>query len=179
MEKATLGGGCFWCVESVYKRLDGVESAVSGYAGGETEDPSYREVCNGSTGHAEVVQVTFDPDVVTYEEILELFFTIHDPTQKNRQGPDVGTQYRSIILYHDESQRGIASRVIEELGESDDYASDIVTEVEPLDTFYRAEEKHQDYYEKHPDQPYCQSMIPPKIKKALKWAPDKIDERPP
>lgn len=176
MEKATLGGGCFWCIESVYKRLEGVESAVSGYAGGDTEDPSYREVCNGSTGHAEVVQVTFDPEVITYEEILELFFVIHDPTQRNRQGPDVGTQYRSIILFHNEEQRDSSEAIVDELEQSGQYDDPIVTEVQPLETFYRAEEKHQDYYEKHPNQAYCQSMIPPKIKKALKWDSDKVSE---
>ena len=162
-EKATFGGGCFWCVEAAFKELDGVSAAVSGYAGGHTEDPSYRAVCSGNTGHAEVVQIEYDPDVIGYDELLEVFFTVHDPTQLNRQGPDVGTQYRSIILYDGETQREQAEAYIEALDE--EYDDDVVTELERLETFYRAEEKHQDYFEKNPNDAYCQMHAQPKIEK--------------
>jgi len=167
-EKATFGGGCFWCIEAAFKELDGVKSATSGYAGGHTENPSYREVCRETTGHAEVVQLEYDPSVITYEELLEIFFTIHDPTQLNRQGPDVGTQYRSIILYHDEEQRDLAESYIEALDEERGYDDDVVTEVEPLETFYRAEEKHQDYFAKNPNDAYCTMHAQPKVDKVRK-----------
>lgn len=176
LETLTVGGGCFWCLEAVFQRVEGVEQVVSGYAGGDTDDPSYREVCSGETGHAEVVQVTFDPDLVTTEELLELFFAIHDPTQLNRQGPDVGSQYRSIILWNDDGQKAFSEEMIRQLNQSDDYRDEIVTEISELETFYPAEEKHQDYYQKHPNQPYCQSMIPPKLKKALRWDSSKIED---
>ncbi|WP_436902643.1 peptide-methionine (S)-S-oxide reductase MsrA [Halovenus halobia] len=162
-DKATFGGGCFWCVEAAFKELDGVHAAVSGYAGGHTEDPSYRAVCSGNTGHAEVVQVEYDPDVIGYDELLEVFFAVHDPTQLNRQGPDVGTQYRSIILYDGEDQREQAEAYIEALDE--EYDDDVVTELDRLETFYRAEEKHQDYFEKNPNDAYCQMHAQPKIEK--------------
>lgn len=177
MDEVTLGGGCFWCIEAVFNRVDGVGEVVSGYAGGHAKDPTYREVCAGGTGHAEVVQLTYDPNVITFEDILELFFEVHDPTQKNRQGPDVGSQYRSIILYHDETQKKTAERIIEELNALDEYDRPVVTEVEPLDKFFRAEEKHQDYFEKHPEQPYCQVNIPPKIQKAKKLKPGTLNAR--
>jgi peptide-methionine (S)-S-oxide reductase len=164
-ETATFGGGCFWCIESAFKQLEGVESAVSGYAGGHTDDPSYRAVCSGSTGHAEVVQVAYDPDLIGYNELLEVFFTVHDPTQLNRQGPDVGTQYRSIVLYEDDEQRTLTEAYIEALDEEGGYDDDVVTEVEPLEQFYRAEEKHQDYFAKNPRDAYCQMHAKPKIEK--------------
>jgi peptide-methionine (S)-S-oxide reductase len=173
LRKATLGGGCFWCLEAVYQEVDGVESVVSGYAGGHVPNPSYRQVCNGTTGHAEVTQVTYDPSVVSYRDLLEIFFTIHNPTTKNRQGPDVGEQYRSIILYHDEEQKTTAASVIDALGD-DVFEDAIVTEVEPLDTFYEAEEEHQDYYRNNASLPYCQSVISPKVAKLRQKHADKL-----
>jgi peptide-methionine (S)-S-oxide reductase len=172
-ELATFGGGCFWCVEAAFERVRGVREVVSGYAGGHTEDPSYREVCSGSTGHAEVVQVAYDPDAVSYEDLLEVFFTIHDPTTKDRQGPDVGSQYRSIVPYHGEAQREAVEDYIEELEASGEYEG-VVTEVTRLETFYRAEDKHQDYFEKNPDQPYCRMQIPPKLEKLESKHADKL-----
>ncbi|MFW5964942.1 MAG: peptide-methionine (S)-S-oxide reductase MsrA [Natronomonas sp.] len=162
-ETATLAGGCFWCIEAALKELDGVESVVSGYAGGHVEDPSYEAVCREETGHAEVVQVDFDPETISYRDLLEVFFTIHDPTSLNRQGPDIGTQYRSAVFYHDDAQRDTVESVIEDLQPL--YDDDIVTEVEPLEAFYRAEEYHQDYFEKNPDNTYCVVNINPKLKK--------------
>lgn len=169
---ATLGGGCFWCLEAVYERVDGVTSVMSGYAGGHVSNPSYKQVCTGTTGHAEVVQVEYDPDVIAYRDLLEIFFTIHDPTTKDRQGADVGPQYRSIILYHDDAQRETAEAVIEELQSAFD--DPIVTEVEPLDTFYPAEERHQNYYERNPGQPYCQAVITPKVNKLRQKHADRL-----
>jgi len=163
-ETATFGGGCFWCIEAAMQELRGVESVISGYAGGHVENPSYREVCAETTGHAEVVQVEFDPDAISYLELLEVFFKVHDPTTKDREGPDVGSQYRSIVLYHDADQREQVEGFIERL-EREVYDSPIVTEVEPLDAFYEAEEKHQDYYEKNPSQGYCQVQVRPKVQK--------------
>jgi len=165
MENATLGGGCFWCLEAVYQDIDGIERVVSGYAGGSTPNPTYRQVCNGTTGHAEVVQLTFDPDVISYRDIVEVFFTIHNPTTKDRQGADVGPQYRSIILHHSPEQKEVAESVIEMLESEGVFSDPIVTEVEPLDTFYEAEERHQDYYQRNPGLPYCQAVIEPKLKK--------------
>jgi len=173
MERATFGGGCFWCVEAAFKRVRGVESVVSGYAGGHTEDPSYREVCSGTTGHAEVVHVTYDPADIGYEDLLEVFFTIHDPTTEDRQGPDVGSQYRSIVLYHDDEQRRAVEDYIDHLEETGEYDG-ILTEVQRLETFYEAEEKHQDYYEKNPNQPYCRMQIPPKLEKMQAKHADKL-----
>ncbi|WP_123621425.1 peptide-methionine (S)-S-oxide reductase MsrA [Halorubrum sp. CSM-61] len=163
LETATLGGGCFWCVEAALELLDGVDSVTSGYAGGHAKDPTYRQVCSGNTGHAEVVQVAFDPDAIAYDEVLEAFFEIHDPTQLNRQGPDVGSQYRSIVLTHDEEQREVAEAYVEALDE--EYDDDVVTGIEPLETFYRAEEKHQDYFAKNPDDAYCTFHAKPKMEK--------------
>jgi len=174
-ETATFGGGCFWCIEAAFEEIDGVESVTSGYAGGHTEDPSYREVCSGSTGHAEVVQVAYDPATISYEELLEVFFTVHDPTQLNRQGPDVGTQYRSIVLSHDDEQREIAASYIEALDEEGGYEDDVVTELEPLETFYRAEEKHQDYFAKNPNDAYCSMHAQPKIDKVRETFAEKVD----
>jgi peptide-methionine (S)-S-oxide reductase len=163
LETATFGGGCFWCIEAALEELAGVESVTSGYAGGHTTDPSYRAVCAGTTGHAEVVQVEYDPGVIGYDDLLEAFFTIHDPTQLNRQGPDVGSQYRSIVLTHDDDQHEQAAAYIEALDE--EYDDDVVTELEPLETFYRAEEKHQDYFAKNPNDAYCTFHAQPKVEK--------------
>ncbi|MFB6282073.1 MAG: peptide-methionine (S)-S-oxide reductase MsrA [Haloferacaceae archaeon] len=170
-ERATLGGGCFWCIEAPLKRLRGVASVVSGYAGGDVPDPSYEAVCSGRTGHAEVVRVEFDPDVLAYEDLLSVFFAIHDPTTEDRQGPDVGSQYRSAVYYHDEVQRETVERVIERLEREGAYEG-IVTEVAPLDEFYPAEEYHQDYYERNPDKPYCRVQIPPKLGKVREEFPE-------
>jgi peptide-methionine (S)-S-oxide reductase len=167
-ELATLGGGCFWCLEAVYKDLKGVESVVSGYAGGHAEDPTYEQVCAGGTGHAEVVQIAFDPQVLTYRDLLDVFFTIHDPTTKDRQGADVGPQYRSIILYHSPEQRAAAAAVIAELESKGLWRAPIVTEVVPLEKFYPAEEYHHDYFERNPRQRYCQIVIAPKVAKFRK-----------
>ncbi|MYL68198.1 peptide-methionine (S)-S-oxide reductase MsrA [Halorubrum distributum] len=173
-ETATVGGGCFWCVEAAFKELDGVESVTSGYAGGHADDPTYREVCTGTTGHAEVVQVEYDADALSYEDILEIFFTVHDPTQLNRQGPDVGSQYRSIVLYHDDEQRDVAEGYVEALDEEGGYDDEVVTEVEPLETFYRAEEKHQDYFEKNPADAYCTMHAQPKVEKVRERFREKV-----
>ena len=162
-EVATLGGGCFWCLEAVYERIDGVKSVVSGYAGGTSPNPTYTQVTTGTTGHAEVVQVEYDPAAISYEEVLELFWKAHDPTTLNRQGADVGTQYRSIILYQDEAQRRVAERSVAEAGKH--FGEPIVTEIKPLATFYPAEEYHQDYYEKNPYAGYCTFVIRPKLQK--------------
>ena len=175
-EQATFGGGCFWCIEAAFEELDGVESVTSGYAGGHVDDPSYREVCSGNTGHAEVVQVEYDPDVVSYEGLLEVFFTVHDPTQRNRQGPDVGTQYRSIILYHDGRQRELAAGYIDALDEKGGYDDPVVTELEPLERFWRAEEKHQSYFEKNPNDAYCQMHAQPKIEKVREKFREKVTQ---
>ena len=170
-ETLTLGGGCFWCLEAVYDEVQGVEKVVSGYAGGDVANPSYEEVCTGATGHAEVVQLTYDPAAISLREILEIFFTIHNPTTLNRQGADVGTQYRSAIFYHDEEQKDVAEDVIEEVQQAWD--DPIVTEVAPLDTFYRAEDYHQDYYKNNPNQGYCQVVIRPKLAKFRKTFAEK------
>lgn len=168
LEVATLGGGCFWCLEAVYVELRGVEKVVSGYAGGHVKNPTYREVCSGATGHAEVVQVTFDPAVISYADILRVFFTIHDPTTLNRQGADVGTQYRSIILYHDEAQQQTAVEVMNEIAAQRIWPNPLVTELAPLEVFYPAEDYHQDYFARNPMQPYCQVVIAPKVAKFRK-----------
>lgn len=167
-EMATLGGGCFWCLEAVYDELRGVEHVLSGYAGGAVADPSYEHVCSGTTGHAEVVQITFDPRLISFKELLEVFFTIHDPTTLNRQGADVGTQYRSIILYHSPEQRAIAEQVLAELNAAKIWDRPIVTELKPYTVFYPAEAYHQDYFERNPYQPYCQAVVAPKVAKARK-----------
>jgi peptide-methionine (S)-S-oxide reductase len=173
-EVATLGGGCFWCLEAVYEELRGVEKVESGYSGGPVANPTYRQVCTGTTGHAEVVQVTFDPEVVSYREILEVFFTIHDPTTLNRQGADVGPQYRSAILYHDEEQRRVAEEVISELEAEGLWNDPVVTEVTPFDAFYVAEDYHQGYYRNNEYQPYCQVVIAPKVSKFRKQYLEKL-----
>ena len=160
---ATLGGGCFWCLEAVYQQLKGVHAIESGYTGGQVRNPTYAQVCSGTTGHAEVVRVSFDPDIVTYREILEVFFTIHDPTTLNRQGNDVGTQYRSVIYYHSPEQREIARHVIAEMANVWD--APIVTELSPAEDYYRAEEYHQNYFRQNPLQGYCSFVVAPKVAK--------------
>jgi peptide-methionine (S)-S-oxide reductase len=165
---ATLGGGCFWCLEAVFESVRGVESVKSGYAGGHTADPTYEQVCTGTTGHAEVVQVAFEPDAVSYRQLLEIFFAIHDPTTPNRQGGDVGTQYRSAIFTHSEAQAEAARAVIEELGRDGPWDDPIVTEVEPLERFYPAEAYHDTYFRRNPAQPYCRIVIDPKVRKFRK-----------
>ncbi|AKH96760.1 peptide-methionine (S)-S-oxide reductase MsrA [Halanaeroarchaeum sulfurireducens] len=163
---ATVAGGCFWCIEAAMKELDGVQSATSGYAGGSVAEPTYEEVSTGETGHAEAVQVEYDPAIIAYEGLLAVFFTIHDPTTRNRQGPDVGSQYRSAIFTHDEGQREAAERFIRDLEREDAYdGSTIVTEIEPLEAFHEAEAYHQDYYEKHPNDRYCSVYAEPKVEK--------------
>ena len=161
--KSTLGGGCFWCLEAIFERLNGVTSVVSGYAGGRTENPTYREVCNGDTGHAEVIQIHFDPDYIALEDILNVFWQAHDPTTLNRQGNDAGTQYRSTIMPHDEKQKRIAIESIEKWEEKFD--SPITTIIEPINVFYEAEENHQDYFRLNSTAPYCTFSIEPKLKK--------------
>ncbi|HXF61939.1 MAG TPA: peptide-methionine (S)-S-oxide reductase MsrA [Caldilineaceae bacterium] len=167
-EVATLGGGCFWCLEAVYDQLNGVLNVESGYSGGHVPNPTYRQVCAGNTGHAEVVQITFDPSVVSFRELLEVFFTIHDPTTLNRQGADVGPQYRSAIFYHTPEQQRIAEEVIRELEAAKLWPNPIVTEVTPFERFYVAEEYHQEYFARNPFQPYCQVVIAPKVAKFRK-----------
>ncbi len=164
-EITTLGGGCFWCLEAVYDQLEGVLDVVSGYAGGHVPNPDYKSVCNGTTGHAEVVQVTFDPAVITFKEILEVFFTIHDPTTLNRQGADVGTQYRSEIFYHADEQKFAAKQVIAEIEAAKIWPAPIVTAISALDTFYPAEDYHQEYFERNPYQGYCRAVVAPKVVK--------------
>jgi peptide-methionine (S)-S-oxide reductase len=167
-EITTLGGGCFWCLEAVYQELKGVESVVSGYTGGQVENPTYRAVCTGTTGHAEVVQVTYDNDVITFQDILNVFFTIHDPTTLNRQGADVGTQYRSEIFYHDDEQKRIAEATIQQLEADGVWDDPIVTQISELGTFYPAEAYHQNYFRDNPNQGYCRVVIAPKVAKFRK-----------
>jgi len=170
-EVATLAGGCFWCIEAVFKEIEGVMEAMPGYAGGTTTNPSYEQVSTGKTGHAETVQVTFDPAKISYRDILNIFFTVHDPTTLNRQGADVGTQYRSAIFWHDEGQRQTAEEVVAEITKDHIWKKPIVTQILPLEKFYPAEEYHRDYFSKHPEQAYCQIVIAPKIDKLQKkWA---------
>ncbi len=165
LETATLAGGCFWCLEAVFEQLEGVEKVESGYSGGKVPDPGYERVCTGETGHAEVVQLTFDPANIGYRDLLEIFFAFHDPTTPNRQGADVGTQYRSAIFTHDSGQKAVAEQVIQELGAAKVFAGPIVTEVTPFATFYKGEGYHQGYYRQNAGQPYCRATITPKIAK--------------
>lgn len=167
-EIATFGAGCFWCVEAVYQQVNGVLKVESGYAGGQIKNPSYKEVCTGRTGHAEVCQITFDPRIVSYNQLLEVFFGTHDPTTLNRQGGDVGTQYRSSIMYHSETQKASAELAVKAANESGNWSDPIVTEVVPFDTFYRAEDYHMDYFNLHGEQPYCQMVVRPKVEKFKK-----------
>ena len=165
MEQITLGSGCFWCTEAVFTRLMGVESAVSGYSGGFKPNPTYEEVCSGSTGHAEVVQVTFNEKEISVEEILEVFWKTHDPTTLNRQGNDVGTQYRSVVFYHNDNQRDVATALKRKLDESGAWSDPVVTEITPFEKFYPAEDYHSNYFEQHGTQPYCQFVVAPKVEK--------------
>jgi peptide-methionine (S)-S-oxide reductase len=174
LEKATLGGGCFWCTEAVYLELKGVVDVKPGYSGGHVKNPSYREVCNETTGHAEVVQITFDPAIISYTEILEVFFVTHDPTTLNRQGNDVGTQYRSAIFYHSEQQKQTAQKVIELLTKEKAYDKPIVTEVTKFDVFYVAEDYHFNYFARNKNQPYCQYVVAPKVEKFRKVFKEKM-----
>jgi peptide-methionine (S)-S-oxide reductase len=175
-EIATLGGGCFWCLEAVFEQLRGVKKVVSGYAGGPVPSPSYEQVCTGTTGHAEVVEVTFDPSVISFREVLEVFFATHDPTTLNRQGPDVGTQYRSAIFYHTPAQQETAEKLIAELSAAGLWPSPIVTEVTPLETFYPAEDYHQGYFRRNPWQGYCMAVVAPKVAKFRKQFATRLKE---
>ncbi|MBL8150167.1 MAG: peptide-methionine (S)-S-oxide reductase MsrA [Blastocatellia bacterium] len=173
-EVATLGGGCFWCTEAVFDELKGVDSVESGYSGGSTPNPTYREVCTEDTGHAEVVQIIFDPKVVSFKEILQVFFTVHDPTTLNRQGADVGTQYRSVIFYHNDEQKKFASEVIKEITDAKIWDDPIVTEISPFKAFYKAEDYHQEYFKLNGEQPYCRAVIAPKVLKFRKLFKEKL-----
>lgn len=170
-EIATLGGGCFWCTEAIFKRVKGVINVKPGYSGGYVKNPTYEDVCTGETGHAEVVQIVFDPSQISYRELLEIFFSIHDPTTLNRQGNDIGTQYRSIILYHNEEQRKIAEEMIKEVEKK--LGKKVVTEIKPFEAFYEAEDYHHDFYDKHRNHPYCRYVIDPKVSKLFKYFPEK------
>ena len=168
LEKATLGGGCFWCTEAVYLRMKGVVSVEPGYSGGHVKNPTYEEVCEGTTGHAEVIRITFDPSVVSFSDILEVFFQIHDPTTLNRQGADVGTQYRSVILYHSDEQKAAALEAIRKVNEMQLYKRPVVTEVTPFSVFYPAEDYHRDYFSRNSSKPYCRMVVAPKVEKFQK-----------
>jgi peptide-methionine (S)-S-oxide reductase len=178
LQTATLAGGCFWCLEAVYDEIKGVHGVESGYAGGNMDNPSYREVCGGDTGHAEVVQVHFDPNIVSYRDLLHVFFVIHDPTTLNRQGADVGTQYRSAIFYHDDEQKRIAEELIDDLNAQKIWDRLIVTEVAKLDKFYMAEDYHQEYFARNPYQPYCQAVVAPKVSKFRKHFLEMLKKQP-
>ena len=176
METATFGSGCFWCTEAVFQQLKGVSSVVSGYSGGHVETPTYQQVCTGRTGHAEVCQIQFDPEQISYEELLEVFFNTHDPTTSNRQGNDVGTQYRSVIFYHSEEQRKTAERVKAELDNGGTWKNPIVTEIVPFEQFYKAEDYHQNYFRTNPTEGYCRMVIAPKLNKFEKVFKLKLDK---
>jgi peptide-methionine (S)-S-oxide reductase len=178
LQTGTLAGGCFWCLEAVYDEIKGVHSVESGYAGGHMDNPTYRAVCNGDTGHAEVVQIHFDPNVISYRDLLNVFFAIHDPTTLNRQGADVGTQYRSAIFYHDEEQKRIAEDLIKELNAQEIWDRTIVTEVAKLDKFYMAEDYHQEYFARNPYQPYCMAVVAPKVSKFRKHFLELLKKQP-
>jgi peptide-methionine (S)-S-oxide reductase len=176
-EIATLGAGCFWCVEAIYQRLEGVEKVESGYSGGSVKNPTYEQVCTGRTGHAEVIQVTFDPKKLSYKELLEVFFKTHDPTTLNRQGADLGTQYRSAIFYHSEDQKSAAEQVRKEMEAAKVWDDPIVTEISPFSVFYKAEEYHQNYYNQNSSQPYCMMVINPKLSKFRKEFSNKLKKQ--
>ena len=178
LQTATLAGGCFWCLEAVYDEIKGVQGVESGYAGGHMDNPSYRAVCNGDTGHAEVVQVHFDPNIVSYRDLLNVFFAIHDPTTLNRQGADIGTQYRSAIFYHDDEQKQIAEDLIKDLSAQKLFDRPIVTEVTRLDKFYMAEDYHQEYFARNPYQPYCMAVVSPKVSKFRKHFIEMLKKQP-
>ncbi len=174
LETVTLGGGCFWCLEAIYNELKGIIKVESGYSGGTIPNPTYEQVCTGTTGHAEVIQITYNPSIITLKEILQIFFTMHDPTTLNRQGNDVGTQYRSIIFYHNENQKQTAEQVIKEITQARIWNNPILTQIEPYNLFYKAEEYHQEYYKKNPTQSYCRIIIAPKIAKLRKQYFEKL-----
>jgi peptide-methionine (S)-S-oxide reductase len=176
LETATLAAGCFWCIEAVFDHLKGVEDVVSGYSGGQTEEPTYAQVCDGTTGHAEVIQLRFDPAVITFKEILEVFFTVHDPTTLNRQGNDMGTQYRSAVFYHSDVQRRIAEEVVTEITAAGIYDDPIITEISAFDRFWPAEGYHQEYFANNPNQPYCAAVVAPKVAKFRKKFLDKLKD---
>ena len=176
LDTATFAAGCFWCTEAIFQDLKGVEAVASGYSGGHVANPSYEEVCTGTTGHAEAVQVTYDPAIISYKDLLEVFFSVHDPTTLNRQGADIGTQYRSAIFYHNDEQKNLAEKYKKALDESGVYKNRIVTEITPYKNFYKAENYHQDYYEMHRSQPYCNLVITPKMEKFKKVFHDKLKE---
>jgi peptide-methionine (S)-S-oxide reductase len=178
LQTVTLAGGCFWCLEAVYDEIKGVQGVESGYAGGHMDNPTYRAVCNGDTGHAEVVQVHFDPNVVSYRDLLNVFFAIHDPTTLNRQGADVGTQYRSAIFFHDDDQKKIAEELIKDLNAQKIWDKPIVTKVEKLDKFYMAEDYHQEYFARNPYQPYCMAVVAPKVSKFRKHFLEMLKKQP-
>jgi peptide-methionine (S)-S-oxide reductase len=178
LQTATLAGGCFWCLEAVYDEIKGVQGVESGYAGGHVDNPTYRAVCNGDTGHAEVIQVHFDPNVVSYRDLLNVFFAIHDPTTLNRQGADVGTQYRSAIFYHDDEQKKTAEELIKDLNAQKIWDRPIVTEVAPLEKFYMAEDYHQEYFARNPYQPYCMAVVSPKVSKFRKHFIEMLKKQP-
>jgi len=178
LQTATLAGGCFWCLEAVFDEVKGVQGVESGYAGGHVDNPSYRAVCNGDTGHAEVVQVHFDPNIVSYRDLLNVFFAIHDPTTLNRQGADVGTQYRSAIFYHDDEQKKAAEELIKELNAQNIWDRPIVTQVEKLDKFFMAEVYHQEYFARNPYQPYCMAVVAPKVSKFRKHFLELLKKQP-
>ena len=178
LQTATLAGGCFWCLEAVYDEIKGVQGVESGYAGGHMDNPTYRAVCNGDTGHAEVVQVHFDPNIVSYRDLLNVFFAIHDPTTLNRQGADTGTQYRSAIFYHDDEQKRIAEELIKDLNAQKIWDRPIVTEVTKLDKFYMAEDYHQEYFARNPYQPYCMAVVSPKVSKFRKHFIEMLKKQP-
>jgi peptide-methionine (S)-S-oxide reductase len=174
IDTATFGAGCFWCVEAVYQQLEGVQKVISGFAGGKRENPTYEQVCSGATGHAEVCQIIYDPSKISFTELLEVFWTVHDPTTLNRQGADVGTQYRSVVFYHNEEQKKLAEHYKEELNKSGSFSSPVVTEIAPYTQFYSAEKYHQDYYNNNKNQPYCTMVIAPKVDKFKKVFKDKL-----
>ncbi|WP_018983765.1 peptide-methionine (S)-S-oxide reductase MsrA [Salinimonas chungwhensis] len=174
IQQATLGGGCFWCIESAYNNVEGVERALSGYAGGHTDEPTYKAVCSGTTGHAEVVRVNYDADVISYRDILEIFFALHDPTQLDRQGNDVGPQYRSVIFYHDDTQKAEAEAIIEEINRDEIWPNPVVTEVVELNNYHQAEDYHQDYFKNNPQNQYCAMVLAPKLAKFKKTFADKL-----
>ena len=173
-EAATLGGGCFWCIEAVFNEIRGVEKVQSGYSGGALPYPTYEQVSTGTTGHAEAVQVTFDPKIISFKEILEIFFTVHDPTTLNRQGPDVGTRYRSVIFYHNAEQKATAEKVVAQLNSAKIWRKPIVTQIEPFEAFYEAEDYHNKYFQSHREQPYCKLVIEPKVAKLRKHYTKKL-----
>lgn len=174
IETTTLAGGCFWCIEAAFNSVQGIEKAVSGYMGGTTETPTYKEVCNGDTGHAEVVQLSFDTEQISYREVLEIFFSLHNPTQLNRQGNDIGTQYRSAIFYHNEQQQQQAENIIAEIEQDKIWPDPVVTEVNPQSTFYSGEDYHQEYFNNNPENQYCQMVVSPKLAKFKKTFADKL-----